>query len=232
MLPNGIFARPFAACERLVDHGDERRAQIVAIGEVATSAQRNSHRREVVGRHEMKTRLRHRGRIECAAAFDDVPGCAAVAAERHRPHQRRRLHAGHRAHALDGALEEPGDLLGLRIPGLRQPELQREHVRRIEPERHVLHGQQALNEERRQRDERHRHGDFRDHQHVARAMSGARRTAGPGLQHATDIGPRRADGRHDTAQHRHGHRRSGGEQQDRRIERHVRRDWHRRRLKP
>ena len=200
--------------ERLVDHRDQRRLQIVAIGEVAPLQQRNPHRLEVVGRDDVEARLRHRRRIRRRLSFDGVADHAAVAAERHRAHQRRRLHAGNRPHALDRALEEPRDVLRLRVLALRQAELQREHVRRVEAERRLLHRQQALDQQHRHRDQRHRHRHLDDGEDVAQPTAFAGGAAEAGLQHAADVGARRAQRRRQAAQHRDDDGDAAGEEQD------------------
>ena len=178
LLADRILAGPRALRERLVDHGDERRLQIVAIGEVAPLQQRNPHRLEVVGRDEVEARLRQLTRDRAPArprrrsrSVPPLPlnGTARTSAADCTPGTARTL--------LDRALEEARDVLRLRVLALRQPELQREHVRRIEAERHLLHREQALNQQRGHRHQRHRQRHLDDDQDVAQ-VGARRRTRG------------------------------------------------------
>ena len=100
-LADRIVARPDGPRERLVHDRDRRRLQIVAVGEIAALQNRDPHRLEVVGRHEVIARLRLRRRARPAGLRRVNAVVAAVAAERHGADQRRRFDARHRAHALD-----------------------------------------------------------------------------------------------------------------------------------
>src|SRR5438105_7928855 len=142
-LANRILSGPRAPGKRLVDDRHERRLQVVALREVASLQKRDLERPEVVRGYEMEPRLRHRRRVWRRRALDRVADGSAVTAERNRAYERRRFDARHRADVLDGALEEPRDVIGRRILALRQPELQRENARCLESERDALHRQQA-----------------------------------------------------------------------------------------
>jgi hypothetical protein len=173
--------------------------------------------------------LRRRCRVRHRLAFNGVADRAAVAAERNRADQRCRFNARDGAHVFDRALEEPRDVLGLRILVLRQAELQREHIRLVEPERRLLYGEQALNQQHRDRDQGDREPDLDDHQDVARPVADTRCPARAGLQDTIDVGTRRPQRRSQAAHRRRQQRDDAGEEQDARVERNVGRDRHRRR---
>ena len=141
-----ILAGPHRPRERLIDDGDRRRLQIVAVGEIASLQQRNLHRAEVVRRHDVLTRPRLRAGGN-RPAVDREWRVAPVAAVRDPAHERGRFDARRASNALDGLPKEPRDVGRAAVLRLRQPELQRQHVGRIEAAVDALQREHRLHQQ-------------------------------------------------------------------------------------
>ena len=242
VLPHRIVVGPDSTRERLVHYDDRRRLQVVAVREIAAAQQRNAHGAEVIRRDHVLAGARFAARRR-GAPLDHERRVAPIAAERHAADERHRLHAGHGLHAFDRLLEEPHDVLRLRVLRRRQPELQREDVagietetgedvRRVEADVHMLQRHHALHDQSRHREQRHRQRGFGDDEHVARAAAGPRPAPEAGLQHPADIRPRGAQRRRQPAQDGDDNRNARGEEQHALIERDLGWNRHVRRAQP
>jgi hypothetical protein len=97
---NGILAGKVPAGERFVDDRDVRHASAVALAEVASGADRNAQRGEVLRRHEMAICERPFAKRRHRPAGDGDRRRCLCARERHAIGQRRRRAARQRGQPL------------------------------------------------------------------------------------------------------------------------------------
>ena len=94
-----ILSGPLVPRQRLVDEHDRRRVARVAEAEVAAGLDRDAHRVEVAGHHDLIPRMGHRLRLR--PALDQVAGAKVVAADWQRHGRASGTNAWHRPQSFE-----------------------------------------------------------------------------------------------------------------------------------
>ena len=201
--------------ELFVDDRLRRRRRVAEADEVRSGAQRNVHRLEVAGRHDVRERPILRA-VRSRAAFErERAQRQAVNVERDRRRNRRRFDVGHGVELGEQPLgERPRagrvEAAAGEIVGGEQHAFAREaRVRRLSlaeaPEKDSGHHEHG-----------HRQRDLHAHQHLAHAA--ARRHGGSRAQHLLRIDPRQLRGGRGAERDGAEHRQADGKGQAHRVD--------------
>ena len=149
--PDRVLPRPVRLRERLVDEDDGKRVRRVGRGEGAAAQQPLSQRLERAVGDDLPVPLgvRARGRLRSPRCRrPQSPIEAASGSDRTIP---RCLDAGQAADAFEQRPVERDDRLGLRVGRLRRPQLERQHVLRLEAEVDAHQGVETAQHQARRR---------------------------------------------------------------------------------
>jgi hypothetical protein len=220
--PDGGGAEPEALRERLVDDRHARAPRPIALGELASGAERDAH-----GAEEVRAHLREPGvRLGVGAAHEALHRHVAPPVAAGQQRHGRFGDAGHPRHRRERLVHavEQGARADGRVAVLLWREREGDEVLDVDPERLAAHVAQTLHEQPGRHEERHRQGDLGGDERGAEARGDARgadHLAGAGADRADQVGARAVQRREEPEGEPRRERHRGGERHGPPVEREV-----------